>query len=1174
MTKRIVGILVAVLMVMALIPMSVFADTAVKNGVAPDGRIEAPRSTRDVALAFDFEGAEGEPTDWTFIDDDGDGYNWDWQGDYSETPHMTAYSGEGLIFSASYDNDAGIALTPDNWAITPAIELPEDVNTLSFWVAGQDANYAAEHYAVYAGTSADISAMQSIMPEAIATGTYTKKTIDISPYAGETMYFAIRHFNVTDMFFLNIDLVEINAGAVAPVEEPAMGNYFESEEEFGEWTLVDLDGDSYNWALDLSGLAYEGEGCAYSRSWFSGTYKTALTPDNWMISPAIEVPLLNARVTFWAANSSSYYMDTMAVYILTAPEADADAEPVIEAFEPPTTYTEYEIDLADYAGETIYIAFRHFDCTDMMRLYVDQFEVWGTNEEPLNDLDRALNVEGGRIHFENDANYPWVVMTEGNREYAQSGNGGSASTSSTITATVTAEEGDIVQYDFKAWGEGSSTYWDHCDFSIDGSRVLYYGAYDNDWELFFYELTAGEHTLVWTYTKDSSVNPSGDYFAVDNVYVGQPVLAEEIVADEAIEVPVNRAVQINWEVLPAAAQYKDVIFTVDDPSIATVSTTGSVFGVSEGETFVTITLESDPSVYTVVEVNVIDTGLTASLIYAICCYDFGGTYDDQWINFTDVDPATVNALGSAPSAYAGTYAYGNVYGMTTSGDFYFAPIDNLQNMTTFSGVYTANTVTSMTFDYTRGCLFAIAAGDDYSYLVAIDPSNGMVTEIGTLSDHLFGLCVDEEGNGYGIDGNGNLVSVDLDTAVYTTIGSTGVSVNYVQDICYDFNTGDIYWGQIYSASSASLYRVNKETGAVENLGTVSGGMELVSMFVIPNEEPEPADDVPVESITITPEEVEVRVGETVQLTALVRPFNATNKNVEWAVEDEDIAAVDQNGLVIGIAEGTTMVYATTEDGGLTAYAIVNVIPGLGENVAGFFFETSPAGEGWQFIDQDGDGFNWVWNVDQGWTGFNIYEGQGIICSQSYDNGTYSALSPDNWAISPAIEAPAGFVSVTLQAVGQDPSYAAEHFAIYAGTSPDPASMEMISNEFVVGGEYAEYSGSIADFEGGTLYIAIRHFNVTDMFILNVDAVEVWVNEGGDTPPEPPVEPLWGDADGDGDVDSVDVLLAMRYVQGLDEIEEDNLPWVDVNGDGEVTMADALLILRKVMSIIDAFPVEE
>ncbi|MBR7012153.1 MAG: dockerin type I repeat-containing protein, partial [Muribaculaceae bacterium] len=86
-----------------------------------------------------------------------------------------------------------------------------------------------------------------------------------------------------------------------------------------------------------------------------------------------------------------------------------------------------------------------------------------------------------------------------------------------LTATVTVNNLSTLSFDFKAWGEGTS--YDKCIFSIDGTQQFSYGARDNDWETFTAQLTVGTHTLTWTYQKDSSVNPTGDYFAVDNVAI-------------------------------------------------------------------------------------------------------------------------------------------------------------------------------------------------------------------------------------------------------------------------------------------------------------------------------------------------------------------------------------------------------------------------------------------------------------------------------------------------------------------------------------------------------------------------------------------------------------------------------------------------------------------------------
>ncbi len=151
--------------------------------------------------------------------------------------------------------------------------------------------------------------------------------------------------------------------------------------------------------------------------------------------------------------------------------------------------------------------------------------VVGLSDESGEALNSALNIEGGTIYFVSSGDYPWKVVTEGGRTFAQSGNAGVASSSSVLTATVTLSSPTTLFFDFKAWGEGSSTAWDKCEFLVDGVTQFAYGARQNDWETYSVRLTAGTHTLTWQYTKDSSVNPMGDYFAVDNVCFGADLSA-------------------------------------------------------------------------------------------------------------------------------------------------------------------------------------------------------------------------------------------------------------------------------------------------------------------------------------------------------------------------------------------------------------------------------------------------------------------------------------------------------------------------------------------------------------------------------------------------------------------------------------------------------------------------
>ena len=65
-------------------------------------------------------------------------------------------------------------------------------------------------------------------------------------------------------------------------------------------------------------------------------------------------------------------------------------------------------------------------------------------------------------------------------------------------------------------------------------------------------------------------------------------------------------------------------------------------------------------------------------------------------------------------------------------------------------------------------------------------------------------------------------------------------------------------------------------------------------------------------------------GQTVQLTAMVAPANATNKNVTYATSNAAVATVSESGLVTAVAKGTADITVTTEDGNKTAVCKVTV----------------------------------------------------------------------------------------------------------------------------------------------------------------------------------------------------------------------------------------------------------
>ncbi len=74
------------------------------------------------------------------------------------------------------------------------------------------------------------------------------------------------------------------------------------------------------------------------------------------------------------------------------------------------------------------------------------------------------------------------------------------------------------------------------------------------------------------------------------------------------------------------------------------------------------------------------------------------------------------------------------------------------------------------------------------------------------------------------------------------------------------------------------------------------------------------ESIPVKSIQFTDKALTVMVGQTTEsLGYVIKPEDASNKNVSWSSADETIATVDQNGAVTGVKVGKTKIQVAPED---------------------------------------------------------------------------------------------------------------------------------------------------------------------------------------------------------------------------------------------------------------------
>lgn len=91
------------------------------------------------------------------------------------------------------------------------------------------------------------------------------------------------------------------------------------------------------------------------------------------------------------------------------------------------------------------------------------------------------------------------------------------------------------------------------------------------------------------------------------------------------------------------------------------------------------------------------------------------------------------------------------------------------------------------------------------------------------------------------------------------------------------------------------------------------------------EQPGEGDDeliVPVSKVELSAESLELYIGDATQLTATVRPKDATDKTVVWSSDNPAVASIDQTGLVTALTSGTAKIIAAA--GGKSATCTINV----------------------------------------------------------------------------------------------------------------------------------------------------------------------------------------------------------------------------------------------------------
>lgn len=404
-------------------------------------------------LFYDF--ADSTFSDLTLIDANHDGYNF----------RIYPYGGYGSGNCIKSDSwIGGNNVNPDNYVVLPRVTATENT-VFSFMAVDSDMPGIApdpEHFGVAVSTSGNTNPSDfTMVQEWNSTGDYTEYSVDLSAYAGQQIYVAIRHFNTTgETYYLYVDNIKITA-IEAEVSRPAKGalvyangelvanlhhgetsfthmvNRYNSEycirviqegsredgtyyalaspqcadveldcvapknlaaeydgdkvvltwereiftgfeEDPQGWTFLDADGDGYVFGIYAAGgmdpdgsVNTAGTNASLTSFSYANGYGE-LHPDNYAFMPRVKA-LEGAKMEFYAAGfDPNFATEHFGVVVASS---DGTQISTIAEYDTRNPYQRFEVDLSAYAGQEVYLGFRHFNTTPNYALCIDNITV-------------------------------------------------------------------------------------------------------------------------------------------------------------------------------------------------------------------------------------------------------------------------------------------------------------------------------------------------------------------------------------------------------------------------------------------------------------------------------------------------------------------------------------------------------------------------------------------------------------------------------------------------------------------------------------------------------------------------------------------------------------------------------------------------------------------------------
>lgn len=430
---------------------------------------------------------------------------------------------------------------------------------------------------------------------------------------------------------------------------------------------------------------------------------------------------------------------------------------------------------------------------------------------------------------------------------------------------------------------------------------------------------AGGHAVI------SAINQDNVVVGYCHVSVQQPVTSIVLSETEITLDLTSRRLQLRATAYPETALNKTIIWSCTDPTKASIDQNGLITLLKPGTVTIIASSEDNPSATAYCNINIqvpvvsialdetvktMYKGASERLSYVILPMNASNNAV-TWTS-TNTSIATVDANGKVSAKNSGTTV---IILKTVEGGF-----------SVYCTITVRSVATGIKLDASE---LKLKAGENYYMKPDLTPKDSTDNELVWESSDTKVAVVDINGKISAKDPGTAIIMARTESGaiayckVTVTRAVDGIILNFTEKTIYIGNEFKLKvsvspsdasnLGVTWKSSNTKVATVSEEgvvTGLVGGMAvitctTVDGGFSAICAITVRE---------PMTKITLNYENYKLGVEKTVMLIATVSTETATNQDVTWESNNEDVAIVSKKGKVTGVSKGYATITAIAQDG--------------------------------------------------------------------------------------------------------------------------------------------------------------------------------------------------------------------------------------------------------------------